>query len=178
MGLIRMEPDGPALTREGSRSAVSLVRTHRLWERYLADRTGVPAAEWHEQAERMEHTLSPEQTDALEVRLGHPTWDPHGDPIPDASGELPPAPGVSLAEVDPGRTVEIVHLEDEPRETYDALLEDGLVLGGRVWRSSHAGRGRHPGPRRRTRVDAGPRREPQRQRAKARRRRARRSRPR
>ena len=132
MGLIRMEPDGPALTREGSRSAVSLVRTHRLWERYLADRTGVPAAEWHEQAERMEHALSPEQTDALEVRLGHPTWDPHGDPIPDASGELPPSPGVSLAEVDPGRAVEIVHLEDEPRETYDALLADGLVLGGRL----------------------------------------------
>ncbi|MCY4660427.1 MAG: FeoA domain-containing protein [Acidobacteria bacterium] len=132
MGLIRMEPDGPALTREGSRSAVGLVRTHRLWERYLADRTGVPPAEWHEQAERMEHTLSAEQTDALEVRLGHPNWDPHGDPIPDASGEPPPAPGVSLAEVDPGRTVEIVHLEDEPRETYDALLDDGLVLGGRL----------------------------------------------
>ena len=132
MGLIRMEPDGPALTREGTRSAVGLVRTHRLWERYLADRTGVPAAEWHEQAERVEHTLSPEQTDALEVRLGHPTWDPHGDPIPDAFGELPPAPGVSLAEIEPGRSVEIVHLEDEPRETYDALLDDGLVLGGRL----------------------------------------------
>ena len=130
MGLIRMEPDGPAVTREGSRSAVSLVRTHRLWERYLADRTGVPPAEWHEQAERMEHTLSPEQADALEVRLGHPTWDPHGDPIPDATGELPPAPGVGLGAIEPGRMVEVVHLEDEPRETYDALLEDGLVLGG------------------------------------------------
>ena len=132
MGLIRMASDGPALTAMGARSAVSLVRTHRLWERYLADRTGVPPAEWHEQAERMEHALSPEQTDALEMRLGHPTWDPHGDPIPDASGELPPAPGVGLAEIDPGRSVEIVHLEDEPRETYDALLEDGLVLGGRL----------------------------------------------
>ena len=132
MGLVRMEPDGPALTQEGARSAVSLVRTHRLWERYLADRTGVPATEWHEQAERMEHALSPEQTDALELRLGHPTWDPHGDPIPDASGDLPPAPGVSLIEIDPGCTVEIVHLEDEPRETYNALLDDGLVLGGRL----------------------------------------------
>ena len=132
MGLIRMETDGPALTREGTRSAVSLVRTHRLWERYLADRTGVPATEWHEQAERMEHALSPEQTDALEARLGHPAWDPHGDPIPDASGNLPPAPGVGLAEIDAGRAVEIVHLEDEPRETYDALLDEGLVLGGRL----------------------------------------------
>ena len=132
MGLIRMQADGPALTPDGTRSAVSLVRTHRLWERYLADRTGVPAAEWHEQAERMEHALSPEQTDALEARLGHPTWDPHGDPIPDAFGELPPAPGVGLAEIDPGRTVEVVHLEDEPRETYDALLAQGLALGGRM----------------------------------------------
>ena len=168
MGLIRMEPDGPALTREGSRSAVSLVRTHRLWERYLADRTGVPAAEWHEQAERMEHTLSPEQTDALEVRLGHPNWDPHGDPIPDASGELPPAPGVSLAEVDPGCTVEIGppggRAARDVRRVARRRPRPRRPAGG-----ARAGRRRHPGPRRRTRVDAGPRREPQRQRAEARR---------
>ena len=132
MGLIQMDPDGPTLTREGVQSAVRIVRTHRLWERFLADRTGVPAAEWHDEAERMEHSLSTEQTDALESRLGHPRWDPHGDPIPDSSGEIPPTPGVGLVAVDEGHTVEVVHLEDEPREIYDALLDDGLVLGGRL----------------------------------------------
>ena len=132
MGLLRMEPDGPALTAEGARSAVRIVRVHRLWERYLADRTGVPAAKWHDQAERMEHALSAEQADALDARLGHPAWDPHGDPIPDAAGGLPPAPGIGLPAAAPGRAVEIVHMEDEPPQVYDALLAEGLVLGGRL----------------------------------------------
>lgn len=132
MGLLRMDPDGPALTAEGARSAVRIVRIHRLWERYLADRTGVPATKWHDQAERMEHALSTEQADALDARLGRPAWDPHGDPIPDASGGMPPAPGIGLPAATPGRAVEIVHMEDEPPQIYDALLADGLVLGGRL----------------------------------------------
>ncbi|MCK5923981.1 MAG: hypothetical protein KAG66_23805, partial [Methylococcales bacterium] len=68
--------DGSTLTEEGREFALRLVRTHRLWERYLADRTGVPAVEWHDEAERMEHSLSTKQTDALSARLGHPLWDP------------------------------------------------------------------------------------------------------
>ena len=132
MGLVQMEGDGPQLTQEGAKTAVRIVRTHRLWERYLADRTGVPPVEWHDEAERMEHSLSAEQANQLEARLGHPTWDPHGDPIPSSAGEIPPVPGIEILAVEPGRTVEIVHLEDEPREIYDALLGDGLVLGARV----------------------------------------------
>jgi DtxR family Mn-dependent transcriptional regulator len=132
MGLMRMEPDGPVLTPEGARSAVRIVRIHRLWERYLADRTGVPATKWHDEAERMEHALSTEQADTLDARLGRPAWDPHGDPIPDAAGVIPPAPGVGLDAVTPGRAVEIVHMEDEPPEVYDALLSDGLALGGHL----------------------------------------------
>lgn len=131
-GLVLSDESGTQLTGQGRESALRLVRTHRLWERYLADRTGVPAGEWHAEAERMEHALSPEQTDALASRLGHPAWDPHGDPIPTRAGELPTARRLSLAGVEAGRTAEIVHLEDEPREIYDALLADGLGLGARV----------------------------------------------
>jgi DtxR family Mn-dependent transcriptional regulator len=130
--LIRNEARGPRLTDAGRESALRLVRSHRLWERYLADRTGVPAGEWHEEAERMEHTLSDEETEALAARLGHPAWDPHGDPIPTAGGELPSVEALTLAGAAAGRTFEIVHLEDEPREIYDALLADGLELGTRV----------------------------------------------
>lgn len=130
--LVRAEATGPKLTEAGRASALRLVRTHRLWERYLADRTGVPPGEWHAEAERMEHALSEEETDELAARLGHPAWDPHGDPIPTRAGELPRVERLSLAGVDPGRTAEIVHLEDEPKEIYDALLEDGLGLGARV----------------------------------------------
>jgi len=130
--LIRSDAKGYHLTEEGRESALRLVRTHRLWERYLADRTGVPAGEWHAEAERMEHTLSEEETDALAARLGHPAWDPHGDPIPTRGGDLPRVERLTLAGAEIGRTAEIVHLEDEPREIYDALLADGLGLGARV----------------------------------------------
>jgi DtxR family Mn-dependent transcriptional regulator len=132
MGLVQMEGDGPTLTTDGAQTAVRIVRTHRLWERYLADRTGVPPVEWHDQAERMEHTLSAEEVDRLESRLGHPSWDPHGDPIPTSDGEIPPVSGIGLLSADVGRMVEIVHLEDEPREIYETLLKDGLVLGRRI----------------------------------------------
>lgn len=130
--LVRNEAGGPRLTDTGRDSALRLVRTHRLWERYLADRTGVPAGEWHEEAERMEHALSAEEADALAARLGHPAWDPHGDPIPTAGGELPRVERLTLAGAEVGRTFEIVHLEDEPRVIYDALVSDGLELGSRV----------------------------------------------
>jgi DtxR family Mn-dependent transcriptional regulator len=131
-GLVRAGTDGPHLSDDGRESALRLVRSHRLWERYLADRTGVAAPDWHDEAERMEHSLSPEQTDTLAARLGHPRWDPHGDPIPTASGEVPNLEGVSLAGAPVGRTVEVAHLEDEPREIYDALLTAGIELGSRL----------------------------------------------
>ncbi len=130
--LIANTPAGPQLTAAGRESALRLVRTHRLWERYLADRTGVPAGEWHEEAERKEHTMSDAEVDALAARLGHPAWDPHGDPIPTADGELPTLDRNSLSSAEAGRTFEIVHLEDEPRVIYDALLDDGLDLGSRI----------------------------------------------
>ncbi len=128
-GLVSDGPRGPVLTEAGREAAVRLVRTHRLWERYLADRTGVPAADWHDEAERMEHSLSAEEADALSARLGHPRWDPHGDPIPTSAGEVPEVDEVSLRSVPEGRTVEVTHLEDEPREIYDGLLRRGLALG-------------------------------------------------
>lgn len=132
MDLVLMRDDGPALTASGEQAALRIVRTHRLWERYLADRTGIPAVEWHDHAERMEHTLSADQTDALAARLGHPPFDPHGDPIPTATGEIPPRRGMGLLAAAPGRDVEIVHLEDEPPAVYDALVAHGLTVGGRL----------------------------------------------
>ena len=130
--LVRSEEAGPRLTDRGRDSALRLVRSHRLWERYLADRTGVPAGEWHAEADRMEHALTAEETEALAARLGHPPWDPHGDPIPTQGGELPEVERLTLAGAAAGRAVEVVHLEDEPREIYDALLADGLGLGARL----------------------------------------------
>lgn len=130
--LVSIADAGPRLTDAGRESALRLVRTHRLWERYLADRTSVPARDWHDEAERVEHRLTEADADALASRLGHPRWDPHGDPIPGPDGYLPAVGKLTLAGVTAGQTVEVVHLEDEPREIFAALLEDGLGLGTRL----------------------------------------------
>lgn len=120
---------GLELTAAGRDYARRVLRTHRLWERYLADRTGVPAGEWHAEAERVEHELSPADVERLASRLGDPRYDPHGDPIPTVSGEVPAPAGVSLSRVPAGRSVVVTHLEDEPREVFDRLLAAGLMPG-------------------------------------------------
>lgn len=114
------------LTEEGRRYALRIIRTHRLWERYLADRTGVEPGEWHAAAEEREHWLSEDDVELLASRLGHPRYDPHGDPIPTASGEIPEPAGVPLPSLTPGQEGVITHLEDEPRELYDRLVALGL----------------------------------------------------
>jgi len=126
MKLARASGDGFHLTEEGRGYAVHIVRTHRLLERYLADRTGIHPADWHEEAERREHGYSPQDTDTLAARLGHPLYDPHGDPIPTAKGDLPPLTGRPLTALDPGEVASIVHLGDEPREVFQTLSEVGL----------------------------------------------------
>ena len=114
------------LTDTGRDYALHIVRTHRLLERYLADRTGVLPEDWHGEAERREHRLSPEDRESLAARLGHPVYDPHGDPIPTAAGELPPRTGVPVTDLSPGDVAAIVHLGDEPREVYESLTRVGL----------------------------------------------------
>jgi DtxR family Mn-dependent transcriptional regulator len=127
MDLVRTDGTGFTLTDEGRTYALRVLRTHRLWERYLADRTGVRPEEWHDEAERFEHTLSSDATDRLAASLGNPLYDPHGDPIPSADGDLPPRRGVALTELSAGDTAVIAHLEDEPREIYEQLVTERLA---------------------------------------------------
>jgi DtxR family transcriptional regulator, Mn-dependent transcriptional regulator len=123
------------LTADGERWAMQVVRAHRLWERYLADEARMPLKRIHSQAHRREHALTTAQVDELDAQLGHPTRDPHGDPIPDAQGRLPETDGKPLSggvaltawpADQPGR---IVHLEDEPPLAYAQILSEGLRLG-------------------------------------------------
>ncbi|MFW5947557.1 MAG: FeoA domain-containing protein [Gemmatimonadota bacterium] len=128
-GLAVASPQGFALTEPGRAYGLRVLRTHRLWERYLADRTGVPAPDWHGEAERVEHELTVAEVERLATRLGDPRYDPHGDPIPTAGGEIPAPAGVSLGRVAAGRSVVIRHLEDEPREVFERLVSMGLAPG-------------------------------------------------
>lgn len=120
------------LTESGRTEARRILRSHRLWERYLADRTGVDAADWHDEAERLEHTLDAGGVEDLATAMGHPVYDPHGDPIPTAEGVLPPERGGPVGTLRPGQSAKVVHLEDEPREVFEQLVSRGFAPGAHV----------------------------------------------
>lgn len=129
------EPDGDGLrlTAAGQRRALQLIRAHRLWERYLADKEGLPLTALHDEAMRREHLVTPEQTEALARELGHPQFDPHGDPIPSAAGEMPPGDeGAPLTRWPEHRVGQIVHVEDEPPALFSQLALLGLTPGAQV----------------------------------------------
>ena len=132
LGLISTLENGVALTPCGRDEALRVLRIHRLWERYLAERTGVSRSRWHQEAERREHHLSAEETEQLSREMGHPAYDPHGDPIPTAEGEVPAPRTVPLAALKEGELGRIEHVEDEPEEVYRQLTEAGLYPGTRV----------------------------------------------
>ena len=132
MGLVSAKKDNLTLTSDGRSYALRVVRVHRLWEKYLADETSVKENEWHLKAEELEHTLTPEQADQLAAQIGNPVFDPHGDPIPSASGELPIKKGKSLIEMKVGEFANIIHIEDEPQAIYSQIIAEGLFPGMQI----------------------------------------------
>lgn len=123
---------GHRLSDRGRIEALRIVRSHRILEHYLADRTGIGPEEWHELAEEEEHLLTADEIEALAARLGQPRFDPHGDPIPTAEGELPVSEGKLLPALAPGQAGIIVHLEDEPADAFERLVAMGFALGKSV----------------------------------------------
>lgn len=132
LGVIELREDQPRLTPEGRIQALHVIRVHRLWECYLAERTGVNPLDWHREAERREHFMSPAETDELAAQLNHPSHDPHGDPIPTSEGRLPPPAGISLSQVESGTVVRVLHVEDEPAAVYAQIVALDLRPGAFV----------------------------------------------
>lgn len=124
--LVSLEGDELQLTSKGREMALQIIRAHRLWERYLADSTGFAEGEWHKQAEKVEHHLSSEQLDRLSAKLGRPTHDPHGDPIPSPTGDLEHHGGQPLSTLEEGSLARIVHIEDEPDIFYAQIVAQGI----------------------------------------------------
>ena len=123
---------GYRLTTDGRSYALRVIRIHRLWERHLSDETGYDPAVWHQKAELHEHTTTTEEAEAMAARMGHPRFDPHGDPIPTPGGDILPPQGQPLNELEPNTLAEIVHVEDEPEAIYAQLVAEGLHPGMRV----------------------------------------------
>ncbi len=131
-GLITSHTSGLRLTPSGESWAVQVLRAHRLWERYLLDEARMPLQHLHREAERAEHRLSREELDALDAHLGYPRQDPHGDPIPTASGVVPASQSKSLLDFPLGEPAVIHHIEDEPAALFNEILEMGLRPGSLV----------------------------------------------
>jgi DtxR family Mn-dependent transcriptional regulator len=132
-GLLQQRQSALELTPEGQRVAMHVIRAHRLWERYLADEARLPLSDLHRLAHRKEHGMTTEEIDHLDASLGHPSRDPHGDPIPSAEGVMRwTGTGRPLPDFQAGERGEVVHLEDEPQLAFDQLLAEGLRVGGIV----------------------------------------------
>src|SRR5580700_10531135 len=103
LGLITHVPcRGVRLTDDGRRIALEVIRHHRLLESYLAEALGMPWDRVHAEAEGLEHVLSDDLEDVIAAKLGHPTVDPHGDPIPNAALELEERPSESMESLTAG----------------------------------------------------------------------------
>jgi len=100
------------LTAEGKDLAMRVLRKHRLWETFLHDKLDFSWDEVHEVAEQMEHIQSPKLIEKIDKFLGYPTFDPHGDPIPDKNGKLPKMQAVSLTEIAPGTVCRVHAVRD------------------------------------------------------------------
>jgi len=132
IGLITLDSNGFKLTEDGRDYALRIIRVHRLWERYLAEETGVPETAWHAEADIKEHLFTEEQANELSRRLGYPRYDPHGDPIPTKTGDLPQQKGILLTNFETGDTGMVIHVEDEPRTIYSELVNRGITLGAHI----------------------------------------------
>jgi DtxR family Mn-dependent transcriptional regulator len=122
---------GVRLTADGRRLALEVIRHHRLLESFLADTLGMPWDRVHAEAEILEHVLSEDLEELIAAKLGHPTVDPHGDPIPNAALELEERSTHSLDSLGPGEEGVFVRVSDSDPEMLRYLAGCGISPGDR-----------------------------------------------
>jgi DtxR family Mn-dependent transcriptional regulator len=130
LGLVEHVPyKGVQLTAKGVRVALEVLRHHRLLELYLAETLGVPWDRVHDEAEVLEHVLSEELEALIAAKLGNPTRDPHGDPIPSADLVIEEQETETLAAAEPGTSGVFVRISDSDPEMLRYLAERGIAPG-------------------------------------------------
>jgi DtxR family Mn-dependent transcriptional regulator len=117
------------LSKTGLASAVQIVRKHRLWEVFLHDKLQFSWDEVHEVAEELEHIRSAKLIERLDEFLEFPRFDPHGDPIPNAAGEVKPASNTTLSESETGKALKLVAVKDTSSAFLQHLERFGLHIG-------------------------------------------------
>jgi DtxR family Mn-dependent transcriptional regulator len=140
-GLVEYAPhQGARLTSSGTEEALRIVRRHRLLELFLVEALGMSWDEVHEEADLLEHSASDRLIDRIDKHLGYPDRDPHGDPIPDAQGNMTALHAQPLVDVPAGATFHVRQVDDSSGELLRYLREGGLKLGsqGRVLRNDRS----------------------------------------
>jgi DtxR family Mn-dependent transcriptional regulator len=120
---------GTRLSADGERLALEVLRHHRLLELYLAEHLGVPWDRVHEEAEALEHVLSAYLESRIAAKLGDPTHDPHGDPIPTAALSIDEGETRALADMHPGDGGRFIRVSDSDPEMLRYLGERGIGIG-------------------------------------------------
>ncbi|MGZ4202579.1 MAG: metal-dependent transcriptional regulator [Thermoleophilaceae bacterium] len=129
-GLVEHVPyKGVRLTDAGTRVALEVMRHHRLLELYLAETLDVPWDRVHDEAEVLEHVLSEELEELIARKLGNPTRDPHGDPIPTRDLTLDEGQTESMQTLEPGACGRFVRISDSDPEMLRYLHERGIAPG-------------------------------------------------
>jgi DtxR family transcriptional regulator, Mn-dependent transcriptional regulator len=133
LGLARHAPyHGIELSAAGRKIALEVIRHHRLLEQYLAETLGLSIDAVHAEADRLEHVLSEELEARIDEKLGFPTHDPHGDPIPDAGLKVDRSQLRSLDALEPGEEATVKRVPDGDAALLRYLSKLALVPGGRV----------------------------------------------
>jgi DtxR family transcriptional regulator, Mn-dependent transcriptional regulator len=123
---------GVFLTEKGKLSAKMIVRNHRLWEVFLVEKLGFTWDEVHEVAEELEHIRSEKLINQLDKFLNFPSFDPHGDPIPNSKGELPTIAKQLLSEIEIGKTVTCIGVKDTSVDFLQYLNKQQISLGTKI----------------------------------------------
>jgi DtxR family Mn-dependent transcriptional regulator len=130
LGLVEHRPyRGVSLTEEGRRVALEVMRHHRLLELYLVQSLGVPWDRVHQEAEVLEHVLSEELEELIAAKLGDPTHDPHGDPIPTRELTIEEGPTLSLQSLTAGEKGQFTRISDSDPEMLRFLADRGIAPG-------------------------------------------------
>jgi DtxR family Mn-dependent transcriptional regulator len=132
-GLVRYEPRrGVRLTASGDQLALHVLRRHRLVELFLVKGLGLDWSVVHEEADRLEHAISDQVLERIDAALGHPSVDPHGDPIPTRKGRVPEQAHRSLADCPTGERQRVARVIDQNAEFLQFADRHGLVPGAAV----------------------------------------------
>lgn len=137
-GLLNYTPYyGFSLSNEGKKTALFIIRRHRLWEFFLLQKLGFPWEEVHGLAEELEHVSSKKLIDRLDEYLGFPPYDPHGDPIPDSKGKIVARKNLPLLLLPLNQSAEVCQVTNQSADMLELLKHKTIGIGTRLQVKKH-----------------------------------------